>query len=230
MKRQPSSSDSPNKSREKKTKSPSKSINKKSLCSYRLQDSDSSEEYQCRHESISAYEPFCIFHIKKPDINSLNLSLQPKAEEIENKFRNGFYKIVSKAELDDSEFIDFRGFQFPKIEFAFDKSFPKKVDFSYAVFNEDVDFAVDIPNPTPEDEWDTFRALLINNETYFIGTVFKGNADFSRCETGKETIDFTDAVLKRTLCLLVLTIGLRQSLIMPFSMEMRILSLLNFGV
>lgn len=195
MKRKLSSLESPDKSRAKNTRVLSNPNTKKSLCGYRLPDSDSSEEYQCEHEPVTYYKPVCIFHIEKPDINSLNVSEKLKAEEIENQFRSRLDEIILNAESSDSEFIDFRGFQFPTINFL--DAFSRKVDFSYAVFNNDVNFSVEIENPNPEHKYDTHRYLMLSKGAYFRKAIFKGIATFNYLQIFEE-IDFQGALFENS--------------------------------
>lgn len=167
-----------------------------SLCKYQFAHSDLHEPYQCEHQSISSNKPFCVFHIQKPETNSLNVVQKPKAQAIENEFKVQFLELILKAELYQSEFIDLRGFQFPKIDFVFDKPFPKRADFSFAVFNSDIDFSGEFPNPNPKHKYDDSGSLLLQNGASFDYVLFKGEATFSGCQINAE-ISFDNSTFER---------------------------------
>ena len=175
-----------------------KPLKKKKLlvkkCHFQIPKDTYESKYSCSYDAIADDNPLCVFHINKPKISSQYPPQDIEAKLIEEKFRNQIVEILSNVTTSKSEFIDFRGVQFPQIEFL-EIPFSKTVDFSYAVFNEDVDFSIEIPNPKPEHEYDTHRALLLKSGGVFKQTVFKKEAKFSGCEIDTE-INFENAVFE----------------------------------
>jgi uncharacterized protein YjbI with pentapeptide repeats len=168
-------------------------------CKYQLPEQSAEDFYICHWglESLSEDEPYCIFHLTKSTEDEkrlMNASERAKANELDNKFNDEFIKVIGNLESNAETFIDFRGFQFPQVFFY--EAFPKKADFSFAVFAYDVDFSVEVTNALPRDEHDSHRALILSKGVSFYRATFRGKANFASVEFHEDS-SFEESVFEK---------------------------------
>ncbi len=90
-------------------------------CQFSLSENPCEAGYECIHnaEALSD-ESFCIFHLSKLTIEEKRRLVSPElkneAEEIERKFNEELSVLIERQDKNASvDFIDLRGFRFPKI-------------------------------------------------------------------------------------------------------------------
>jgi uncharacterized protein YjbI with pentapeptide repeats len=166
-------------------------------CQFKL-PLNSDPSYSCPYSAISPREKFCVFHTsKKQDVVFTGPGVEDHSliREVNAEFISRMGEVFSRAEDNEVDFIDFRGFHFPKIEFD-SIPFQKKANFSYATFNEDVDFSIKVENDVSEDNDEDTGLFLLKKGAIFKETVFSGNAKFSGCEIDHD-VDFTGALFEK---------------------------------
>lgn len=154
-------------------------------CTFKLPDI---ENYSCRHpvDYFGTDQSLCVFHIDKSAHTD-----EKTHQTIAELFMKRISGMISDAHENESEFIDFRGFQFPQITFD-PVSFAKFVDFSFAHFHHDIDFSQVLPKRSPEQYYDEVWSKMLVNGANFSNAVFHKDVSFSGCEVNSK-IEFDHA-------------------------------------
>jgi uncharacterized protein YjbI with pentapeptide repeats len=166
--------------------------NKESRCKYWLPEQSNEADYSCRYEMLNIDVPYCIFHLparEEDTYKQLTPQIRQQVVDSRSHFTSAILQHLREMESNERErIIDCRGFRFPN-DSAFHKTIEKRIDFSYAVF-EDVDLSPDVGYGTGE-----LQAVNFKKGAIFTKAEFKGAADFSSAHFHNEG-DFTGAFFR----------------------------------